>query len=58
MFIFFKKLTEVEILLCNCKFIILKSSLSVANFNKSVNFNLQYYSNVVPTVSCSYILQH
>lgn len=47
-----KKLIEVEILLCNCNFIILKTSLSV--ILTSVNFNLQYYSNVVPTNSHAY----
>ncbi len=49
-----KKLIEVEIL-CNCNFIILiNNNFIKCNFNKSVNFNLQYYSNVVglPTDSC------
>ncbi len=36
MFIFKKKLIEVEILLCNCNFIILKTSLSVILTNQSI----------------------
>ncbi len=49
-----KKRIEVETLLCNCNYYF--KNFIKCNFNKSVNFNLQYYSNVVPTDL--YILQH
>ncbi len=44
-----KKRIEVEILLFNCNYYF--KNFIKCNFNKSVNFNLQYYSNVVPTDS-------